>query len=407
MPEGELTDGLKGPKIGNQYTCEAQAFIIYLSWGYTVFANLFLNVYYLCTIRYNVNNVKFRAYAEPAFILLSTTFSLVMPIYFLKHGAFGADQNLETYCTMTKIDDAIHFSFLEYYSISFLGSLFIVILGTMVLIISTVWKRGDSVADAELEVFTKHQRHGIAFQAALYVLSFLLTWVFTIITMFIRDSPSLEAARYIFMPSQGIFNLIIFMMHKVHSARANENEDENLTTWQTIYSFFKNPEKSRDRHMIANMELIENDMEKMRSERTMQPIDIIGLRRSGMQTQGGQTATSPRKDRVDDDCISFPSKLSEDCDYDGLSNLLDPEVSVGVSSNGIFGPPSAKEDIANDEGTEKVYKNVSFNKDVSMVQDSYNDVMQKQQKKVSHQSEEESVVSSLSKDVTVSGRAKM
>lgn len=42
-----------------------------------------------------------------------------------------------------------------------------------------------------------------------------------------------------------------------------------------------------------------------------------------------------------------------------------------------------------------------------MVQDSYNDVMQKQQKKVSHQSEEESVVSSLSKDVTVSGRAKM
>lgn len=407
MPEGELTDGLQGPKIGNQRTCEAQAFIIYLSWGYTVFANLFLNAYYLCTIRYNVNNVKFRAYAEPLFILLSTTLSLVMPIYFLKHGAFGADQNLETYCTMIKIDDVAHSSFLEYYSISFLGSLFIVILGTMALIISTVWRGGDSDVDAELDDFTKSQRHGIAFQAALYVLSFLLTWAFTIITMFVRDSPSLEAARYIFMPSQGIFNLIIFMMHKVHSARANENEDENLTTWQTIFTFFKNPEKFRDRHMIANMELIESDMEKMRSERTMQPIDIIGLRRSGMQTQGGQTATSPRKDRADDDCISFPSKLSEDCEYDGLSNLLDPELSVGVSSNGIFGPPSVKQDIVNDEGREKIYKNVSLNNNVSMVQDSCNNEMQKRQKKISHHFEEESIVSGLSKDVTVSGRAKM
>lgn len=404
MPEGELTYGLMGHKIGNQQTCEAQAFIIYLSWGYTVFTNLFLNVYYLCTIRYNVNNVKFRAYAEPAFILLSTTFSIVMPIYFLKHGAFGADQNLETYCTMIKIDDTTHSSFLEYYSISFLGSLFIVILCTMVLIISTVWRGGDLGTGAD--DFIKHQRHRIAFQAVLYVLSFLLTWVFTIITMFIRDSPSLEAARYIFMPSQGIFNLIIFTMHKVHAARANENEDEKLTTWQTIYYFFKNPEKFRDRHMIANMELIENDIEKMRSEQTMHPTDTFGLRRHGMQTQERQSATHPREERADDECISSPSIRSEDFEYEGLSNLLDPELSVGVSSTGIFGPPSAKQDIENEDGG-KVYKNVTFNKDCNMAQDSCKDVIQKQQKKVSHQSEEESIVSSLSKDATVSGRAKI
>lgn len=401
MPEGELTDGFQGPKIGNQRTCEAQAFIIYLSWGYTVFANLFLNVYYLCTIRYNVNNVKFRAYAEPLFILLSTTLSLVMPIYFLKHGAFGADQNLETYCTMTKIDDATHSSFLEYYSISFLGSLFIVIVGTMVMIISTVWRGEDAATGAEFDDFAKQQRYGIAFQATLYVLSFLLTWVFTIITMFIRDSPSLEAARYIFMPSQGIFNLIIFMMHKVHSARANEIEDEELTNWQTISSLFKNPEKFRDRHMIANMELIENDMKNMSCEWTAKP---TGLRRYGMQTQGIQTATFPQGERAKYDSFSFPSKLYEDCEHDGLSNLLDPEVSVGVSSNGIFGPPSAKEDIANDEGREKVYKNVTFNKDSSTAKNYLDDMNQKRR---IIQSEEESIVSGLSKDVTVSGRAKM
>ena len=44
-----------GPSFGNIRTCEAQAFLIWVGIPFTSSTNMLLNIYYLCTVRYKIN----------------------------------------------------------------------------------------------------------------------------------------------------------------------------------------------------------------------------------------------------------------------------------------------------------------------------------------------------------------
>lgn len=58
----------------------------------------------------------------------------------------------------------------------------------------------------------------VAFQAFLYVLSFILTWICTTL-VFVIDSDVIRYMKIIFQPLQGFSNAIIFFHHKVHNLK--------------------------------------------------------------------------------------------------------------------------------------------------------------------------------------------
>lgn len=63
----------------------------------------------------------------------------------------------------------------------------------------------------------------ITFQALLYVLTFLLTWIFTIL-VFVTDSDAIRYMKIIFQPLQGFFNALIFVHHRLYNLRRSSPE---------------------------------------------------------------------------------------------------------------------------------------------------------------------------------------
>ena len=49
----------------------AQAFVIVLASGLVLLSSIFLSIYYLCAIRYNMSQETFQKYAEPILLLIA------------------------------------------------------------------------------------------------------------------------------------------------------------------------------------------------------------------------------------------------------------------------------------------------------------------------------------------------
>ena len=56
MPSDVVYD-YAGPSFGTKETCEAQSFILLSAAGLILMSNILLNIYYLCTIRYNIAGI--------------------------------------------------------------------------------------------------------------------------------------------------------------------------------------------------------------------------------------------------------------------------------------------------------------------------------------------------------------
>ena len=96
MPKDVVYD-YAGLSYGNIQTCEAQAFVIVLASGLVLLSSIFLSIYYLCAIRYNMSQETFQKYAEPIFLLIAIPLSLSQPIIFVMKDAFNPSP-YDTFC---------------------------------------------------------------------------------------------------------------------------------------------------------------------------------------------------------------------------------------------------------------------------------------------------------------------
>ena len=65
-----------GPSYGTVKTCEAQGFAYLIGGAMTLCMNSVLNIYYLCTLRYNMSEKVFSRYIEPALYIFAIISSL-------------------------------------------------------------------------------------------------------------------------------------------------------------------------------------------------------------------------------------------------------------------------------------------------------------------------------------------
>ena len=276
MPKDVLYP-FQGPVYGNTFTCEAQAFAFLLGSGFTLSSNMFLNIYYLCTIRYNVEEKKFRKYAWPLFLLFSTVLTLWMSMQLLITGSLNPTP-YESFCIVGTYPVSCNAHdipcirgslspYMQYYFsmyvYTFVGIQVVILFVSMILIVYTFhtksrdWRRRGYVQNqTNDEQFKESMTRAITKQALMYILAFMLTWSFTIVSFF-KDTTEIAIAKQIFQPLQGFFNAAIFVYHKVYIIRRC---DQDLSIREALYQVLIRPGEE-PRLYISRLSMVEGDVQ--------------------------------------------------------------------------------------------------------------------------------------------------
>lgn len=270
MPS-DVTYPFDGPSYGTVQTCEAQGFIYMLGYGMVVCMNMTLNIYYLCTLRFEMNDKAFSQYMEPILYVLSTVISMlsICPLKesMINPTSFAPFCQPSAYPEKCSIEDnpkcrgdeddfkRFHTAFFVFVSCSFFNLML-----TMGLIVLTFYQKEKDLRlsegpEDEVKIFQHTSDRGLAHveklrrnvsrQALMYIGAFWLTWGGTLLTTHseLGEMYWIRALRMITQPSQGFFNLLIFFYHKVSSLRRN---NQDLTIRDALKILVFEPSKTKE-----------------------------------------------------------------------------------------------------------------------------------------------------------------
>ncbi|GFH50098.1 hypothetical protein CTEN210_06574 [Chaetoceros tenuissimus] len=293
MPSGEdeMIYEFGGPSYGNVSTCTIQGYVILISaFGLLASASI-LYIYYCSSIVFKMPQEKFAKQVErPSYILTITTMVAYSLILFLKypdmvnptpispycswdsypHGCADNDNELVCLRGNSKDQNVLVLMILPPLTCSFL-----ILLVSMTMILYNHSKHLKALRKARKEQSDMHceieesmqlaiveeasiTSKKVTSQAIAYILSFLLTWIFLVLKLALKDMNdlrSLDVLRLIFQPSQGIFHLIIFLWQKVDAVRRCNPE---FSTTKILMVIICHPNELEEDRPISNLtELIE------------------------------------------------------------------------------------------------------------------------------------------------------
>lgn len=273
----------QGLRIGNAATCSAQGFFVNFGLISTCGYNAMLCVYYACTIAFNVRQANMKKYVEPILFVFPVTLGLLGSTYPFFFDMYNPTP-WESWCSIDPIPyncwSGCERGNLNLKTVSKILPLFLIFLDFVIITFSLgfvcvkvfrvqrqmtrlqsrfVWHRhivrdprrvtnGErSVGstnttnnnnqaeeeDAPTNSERLHQVGGrlvqqrsqitkvVLAQSFAYISAQVLTLLFPLLTVFGYSHPKL---RLIFQPSQGVYNLIIFMIFRsYHIRQANPN----------------------------------------------------------------------------------------------------------------------------------------------------------------------------------------
>ena len=290
----------KGPHYGNKYTCAAQSFIILTGIFYIQSSSMLLNIYYLCVIRFNIPDFLFLKYAQPIYFVVSSLMSLPFMIFLLVKDELNPTPfepfcgigiypdpcvtNEEIECTVSDNFgnygslSATFEKFMIYYLVGCIGLQTIALMISMGTIICTIYqystdneddtdgdgKYSDASSTTSEEdpqprlLLSRGQMKMVAAQAFAYIMALSLTYIFTLLSLFDSSSKILAQLKMMFLPSQGLFNLLIFACHKIHHYKRTV---ANIGNWDAIQLFFSRPDLFNDRYIVTNLDFVDTNVE--------------------------------------------------------------------------------------------------------------------------------------------------
>jgi hypothetical protein len=277
---------------GNVATCEAQGLIYIIGIGICFAMNGMLNIYYLCTLRFNMPEKRFRNYLELPLSILAAAGTIGVPCGTLMTKQLLNPSPTDPYCVPISypLDCTIEDNpdcrggagcgtFNPWRVISIATATF-TLLVTMTLIVHSFYrnehKLREDVKDKQIKeddeelqalLYAQEMYGIITRQATLYIAAFVLTWIFGFIE-FLWQTDVIELSkggvealiylRIIFQPLQGFFNLIIFVYHKAY---VHLRSDEDMTMSEAIIEIFLNPVNIEDSVQIHNLDVVFEDTE--------------------------------------------------------------------------------------------------------------------------------------------------
>jgi len=282
----------QGPVYGTISTCEAQAFAFLVSSGFILSSNMFLNIYYVCTLRYHVDEQKFKKYARPIFLSLSTVFTFWMSIQLLMSGYLNPTP-YESFCLVGRYpadckneDECIRGYVSKYtekyfsnFVYCFVGGQLLILFGSTIMIIRTSYL--NSATDNLVRRSNLRLRHSnfdgkrsttktLALQSLMYIFTFVLTWAFPILSFFMDTTP-VAIAKQIFQPLQGFFNALIFIYHKIYNIH---KFDHNVPFRKAFVQAVSNPD-TEPKIYISRLSMVEADTQFARLHHTMVEAGVV------------------------------------------------------------------------------------------------------------------------------------
>ena len=279
------------PFVGGVYgtvaTCEAQAFIILWGSAMTVWTSSVLNLYYVFTIWYGMKEERFRRYFLPAAILFMTATTLP-PLVILLHRDQLNPTPFYPYCGLgpypfacdasaedSSEDSCIRGSFEGTLSMNrlmsiFLGSIFFILITSMILVVFTVFRTErqamifrrevensfDAQCDAQQNTRMYYKRtRAVMLQALMYMAAFALTWTWPVLSMAVDIK--VDTPKLIFQPLFGFLNCFIFFWFKVYIFRQS---DEDITVLEALSSMIFSPSKVPEL-ILSRMDMLEESFE--------------------------------------------------------------------------------------------------------------------------------------------------
>jgi len=289
----------QGGAYGNVRTCEAQAFLIIVGLALTVFSNCALNIFYVCTIRYGMNENTVKTRLLP--ILLVIAFSIALPLGtvplawdflnpwpyepFCTMGSYPADCNKDSEIDCIRGGISKKSEWMIFGSVLLLtGINFALVVISLISVIMTIFKtertirrikkanNGEDAPNANDEQNWNNTRFALRL-ALMYIGAFLITWVWTILALaniFFQLPLSfwhvIDRAKLIFLPLQGFFNAMIFIYSKIYIL-LRTNED--LTFFGALKQVILSP-KRVPFVIVSSITMVGRDEENRHAEEAIQ-----------------------------------------------------------------------------------------------------------------------------------------
>eukprot|EP00979_Chaetoceros_neogracilis_P004236 scaffold746_cov293-Chaetoceros_neogracile.AAC.24 len=270
------------PSYGNIATCEAQGLVYMMGNAFVFCMNGILNIYYLCTLRYNMTEKTFRCYLEIPLFVAAFAISITIPSTTLLKQELLNPSPSYPFCVANAYPlDCTKANNPECRGGGMRGSLaplfyctitlfFFTLVITMTLIVHSFYRNARSLrkalkdkpsqeVDAKYEALIRAQETSsiIGRQALMYIAAFFITWIFGF-TKFVWEATNdvtevLSVLTVIFQPLQGFFNLVIFVYHKVQTLR---RADDDLTVAEALEIVFLFPSRMEDRATVSNLNMV-------------------------------------------------------------------------------------------------------------------------------------------------------
>ena len=282
MPKDMIYNQFNGLILGNTSTCSAQGFLFILGAQSAGLYNSFLMVYYLLSIRYQMPDANISKLVEPLMHAYTTAFGFSISISLLVFDAYNPTP-YDVWCTAITYpywcpgsqDQAclIRGSRSSYHvrNIMLLHNILsaTVVLSSLCLVIWTIYSqerlfvmyRANIISRLRLqETFEQdfYLTKAILKQASAYALSFLLVNIFPFISMVFGrpNNTFLSIAHLLLRPSQGVFNLLIFLYHKIYNIKRNNRNASLCHAIVDIFNGSYEPENA-----ISTIYLVRQDEE--------------------------------------------------------------------------------------------------------------------------------------------------
>ena len=142
-------------------------------------------------------------------------------------------------------------------------------------------------------------------QAILYMLAFLLTWFFPIITIVTQQNNDIfPVLQLIFGPLQGFFNALIYIYNKVYNIKRH---DESITTCEALNLIFIHPRKMPEIY-LSQLRKVQDHNDRAQTRRD----EFVA--RTGNQNNDGDGSNEP----------AFPLSIRGEVSliFDDISSLI-------------------------------------------------------------------------------------
>ena len=271
---------------GNTASCNAQAFFVQLGVTLPIYTSM-LCMFYLCALRFNMEELTFSRKIEPFAHVFSFIFPLSSAIFGASSGNFNDAGQIcwfAPYPSDCVYDNEIECTRGQHYhtyrlifSIIPTAIAFIIVTVSMLLIFlfvnSYVRRRNGTVAPSE-------EQRETAIQAALYIFAFLITNLFHVINVLLnpagggRKHFSIVVLQFTLYPLQGFWNAVAYTRPIINQLR-KYHPHKSLAWSMKIVIFYPH----RISHYLNQQRSeLRDSIERLESSTTVVEVDMIYLK---------------------------------------------------------------------------------------------------------------------------------